>query len=154
MGMPRRRFNWARISLIATLVIIGGGLWLRWQARKSALAYGHMVQNVLFNEEQAARIEGRNRKVNLFGDAEVAKAATLLEADWNPLGIDYRSRAVEMKAAALFIQLQLTLPTSERFRNMPEYKHFRIQTTDKTDAALRASLRTLVDDYTDYVGTR
>lgn len=152
--MRRRRFNWARISLIVTLALVGGGLWLRWQARKSALSYGHMVQNVLFNEEQAARIDGRNRKVNLFADAEVAKAATLLEADWNPLGIDYRSRAVEMKSAALFLQLQLTLPSTERFRNMPEYKHFRVQTEDKTDAAIRAALRTLVDDYTDYVGTR
>lgn len=150
----RRRYNWARITLVVLLAAVIGGLGLRWKARKEALAYGHRVQNQLFIEEQAARVEGRARKFDLFADPELMEAARRLEADWNPLGADYRARAREMREAVLFLQLQFTLPSLERFRKMPEFRHFRIQTTDKTDVALRASLRTLVDDYTDYVGTR
>ena len=152
----RRRFRarLARYALIAVLVLVVGGLGLRWHARKVALAYGHAIQNTLFSIEQEARQGAVGRKIVLLEEPEVAKAQAAMTAWWNPMALDYRSRAEELRTGLTYLQLQLTLPTSERFRNKPAFRHFKVETLEKTDASMRAALRTMVEDYLDYAGTR
>ena len=152
----RRRFRarLARYSLVAVIVLIVGGLGLRWHGRKVALAYGHAVQNTLFSIEQDARQGAAGRRIALLEDPDVLRAQATMDAWWNPMALDYRSRAEELRKGLAYLQLQLTLPTSERFRNKPEFRHFKVETLEKTDAALRGALRTMVEDYLDYTGTR
>jgi len=152
----RRRFRarLARASLVALVALVVGGLGLRWHARKVALAYGHAIQNTLFSMEQEARQGSAGRRVVLLEDPDVLRAQRTMTAWWNPMSVDYRSRAEEMRAGLAYLQLQLTLPTSERFRNKPEFRHFRVETLEKTDVAVRGALRTMVEDYLDYAGTR
>lgn len=150
----RLRARLARHSLIAVLVLIVGGLGLRWHARKVALAYGHAVQNTLFSMEQEARQGAVGRKIVLVEEPDVLRAQAAMTGWWNPMALDYRSRAEELRTGLGYLQLQLTLPTSERFRKKPELRHFKVETLEKTDAALRAAIRTMVEDYLDYTGTR
>ncbi len=152
----RRRFRarLARYSLAALLILVIGGLGLRWHARKVALAYGHAVQNTLFSMEQEARQGAAGRKIVLLEEPDVLRAQATMTAWWNPMALDYRSRAEELRTGLTYLQLQLTLPTSERFRKKPELRHFKVETLEKTDAALRGALRTLIEDYLDYTGTR
>lgn len=152
----RRRFRarLARYSLIAVLTLVLGGLGLRWHARKVALAYGHAIQNTLFSMEQEARQGAAGRKIVLLEEPDVLRAQAAMDAWWNPMAADYRSRAEELRTGLAYLQLQLTLPTSERFRNKPRFRHFRVETLEKTDASMRGALRTLVEDYLDYTGTR
>lgn len=152
----RRRFRarLARFSLIALVVLVVGGLGLRWHGRKVALAYGHAVQNTLFSLEQEARQGAAGRRIALLEEPDVLGAQAAMDAWWNPMALDYRSRAEELRAGIAYLQLQLTLPTSERFRNKPEFRHFRVETLEKTDAAMRGAIRKMVDDYLDYAGTR
>lgn len=150
----RLRARLARYSLIALLILLAGGLGLRWHGRRVALAYGHAVQNTLFSIEQEARQGAAGRKISLLGEPDVLAAQRTMEAWWNPMALDYRSRAEELRAGLAYLQLQLTLPTSERFRNRPELSHFRVETLEKTDAAVRGALRKMTEDYLDYAGTR
>ena len=151
--MVRFRRRWARAALIITLAVVGAGLTLRWRARKAAIAYGQVLQNNLFVEEQEARAGKRAKEANLLTLPDAVAAEKTLASRWNLLGADYQSRADEMRRALTYLHLQLNLPSAERFRTKPDFRHFRIQTTDRSDGALRAAIRTLVDDYMEYVGT-
>jgi hypothetical protein len=152
----RRRFRarLARYSLAALLTILVAGLALRWHGRRAALAYGHAVQNTLFSIEQEARRGTEGRRIVLLEEPEVLAAQREMTAWWNPVALDYRSRAEEMRAGLTYLQLQLTLPSTQRFRNKPTFRHFRVETLENTDAAVRGALRKLVEDYLDYAGTR
>ena len=150
----RLRARLARYALVALLVLVVGGLAGRWHGRRVALAYGHAVQNTLFSIEQEARQGSAGRKISLLGEPDVLEAQRRMEAWWNPMALDYRSRAEELRAGLTYLQLQLTLPSSERFRNKPEFRHFKVETLEKTDAAVRGALRTMTEDYLDYAGTR
>lgn len=152
----RRRFRarLARYALITVLVLVVGGLGLRWHGRKVALAYGHAIQNTLFSMEQEARQGAVGRKIVLLEEPDVLKAQATMTAWWNPMAVDYRSRAEELRTGLAYLQLQLTLPTSERFRKQPDFRHFKVDPLEKNDAAVRGALRTMVEDYLDYAGTR
>jgi len=150
----RLRARLARYSLAALLALVIGGLALRWHGRKVALAYGHAVQNTLFSIEQEARQGSAGRRIVLLEEPDVLAAQREMLAWWNPAALDYRSRAEELRAGLAYLQLQLTLPSTERFRNKPAFRHFRVETLENTDAAVRGALRTLIEDYLDYAGTR
>lgn len=148
------RARLARYSLIGLLVVVVGGLGLRWHARKVALAYGHAIQNTLFSMEQELRQGAAGRRIVLLEDPDVLAAQARMTAWWNPMSLDYRSRAEELRTGLAYLQLQLTLPTSERFRTKPELRHLKVDTLEKTDVAVRGALRTIIEDYLDYAGTR
>jgi hypothetical protein len=153
--MRRRRSRLARYVLLLLVVIIGGALALRWQAREAALTYGRIVQQALFEQEEAAAKPGaKPRKRDLFEEPEMRQAMATMGAWWNPLGLDYVGRAEELRTGLVYLHIQLNLPMAERFRRPPRLRHFTLDPGDKTDGAVRRALRTLLDDYMDYAGTR
>lgn len=127
---------------------------MRWHARDAALAYGRIVQQALFEQEEAAAREGKPRKRDLFEEPEMRAAMATMGAWWNPLALDYLGRAEELRTGLVYLHIQLNLPAAERFRRPPKLRHFTMEPGDRTDDAVRRALRTLLDDYMDYVGTR
>lgn len=152
--MRRRRSRFARHALVVLLALIGVALGLRWHAREAALTYGRIVQQALFEQEEAAAREGKPRRRELFEEPEMREAMQTMGAWWNPLALDYHARAEDLRTGLVYLHIQLNLPTAERFRRPPRLRHFAIEQGDRTDDAVRRALRTLLDDYMDYAGTR
>lgn len=152
--MRRRRSRFARHALVVLLLLIAGALAMRWHAREAALTYGRVVQQALFEQEEAAAREGKPRKRDLFEEPEMRGAMATMGAWWNPLALDYHARAEDLRTGLVYLHIQLNLPTAERFRRPPKLRHFAMEQGDRTDDAVRRALRTLLDDYMDYVGTR
>lgn len=152
--MRRRRPRYARYVLILMLALIGGALAMRWHAREAALSYGRIVQQALFEQEEAAAREGKPRKRDLFEEPEMRASMATMGAWWNPLALDYLGRAEDLRTGLVYLHIQLNLPAAERFRRPPRLRHFTMEPGDRTDDAVRRALRTLLDDYMDYVGTR
>lgn len=153
--MRRRRSRFARYALLALLALIGGSLALRWHARKAALTYGRTIQQALFvQEELATREPGKAKRRELFEEPQMRQSMETLTAWWNPLALDYLARAEDLRTGLVYLHIQLNLPTAERFRRPPRLRHFTIEAGDRTDEAVRKALRTLLEDYMDYVGTR
>lgn len=152
--MRRRRSRFARHALVALLALIAAALAMRWHAREAALTYGRVVQQALFEQEEAAVREGKPRRRDLFEEPEMRGAMETMGAWWNPLGLDYHARAEDLRTGLVYLHIQLNLPTAERFRRPPRLRHFTMEQGDRTDDAVRRALRTLLDDYMDYVGTR
>jgi hypothetical protein len=152
--MRRRRSKFARHALVALLTLIAAALAMRWHAREAALAYGRIVQQALFEQEEAAARADKPRKRDLFEEPEMREAMATMGAWWNPLGLDYHARAEDLRTGLVYLHIQLNLPTAERFRRPPKLRHFTMEAGDRTDEAVRRALRTLLEDYLAHVGTR
>ena len=153
-GMRRRRNRFARYALFLLLALIACALGLRWHARDAALTYGRIVQQGLFEQEEEAAREGKPRKRDLFEEPQMREAIQTLGAWWNPLALDYLGRAEDLRTGLVYLHIQLGLPSAERFRRPPKLRHFNLEQGERTDAAVQKALRTLLEDYMDYVGTR
>jgi hypothetical protein len=152
--MRRRRPRFARYALLALVALIGGALALRWHGRDAALTYGRIVQQALFEQEEAAQREAKPRRRDLFEEPEMRQAMATMGAWWNPLALDYLGRAEELRTGLVYLHIQLNLPSAERFRRPPRLRHFRMEPGDRSDESVRRALRTMLEDYIDYVGTR
>lgn len=152
-----RRGKKGRLAL-ATLIlitgIIGGVLALRWNARQAALGYGLELQSALF-DEQAPPADGQPRKQrDIFNEPKMLGFERTLRAPWNVVASDYLERAEELRLGIVYLYSQLALPGSLRFAHPPRLRHFKIETSDKGDAGVRAAIRTLMEDYLGAVGSR
>lgn len=152
--MRRRRSRLPRYALYALLVLIATGLGLRWHAREAALVYGQTIQQALFEQEEEARKEGKPKRRDIFEEQQMRQAMQTMSAWWNPLSTDYMNRAEDLRMGLVYLHIQLNLPTAERFRRPPKLAHFTVDPGDKTDEAVQKALRTLLEDYMHYVGTR
>lgn len=154
MPRHRRKNRLALYTFVALTCLIVGGIAVRLRARRAALDYGLELQTALF-EDQTPGPDGLPRKPrDIFNEPRMLEWEGTLQARWNLVAIDYRERAEDLRTATTYLREQLRTPATLRFAHPPKLRHFRMDTANHSDGAVRDVMRTLLDDYLRVVGSR
>jgi len=154
--MSRRRKK-SGLALAVLLLLTGsilGVLALRWKLREAAVGYGLELQTALFEPQEAQANGQAPRQRDIFNEPKMAGFERTLRSSWGIVGFDYLERAEELRLGVVYLHVQLAEPVGGRFKQPPRLRHFTLEPGDRSDAAIKRAVRTLMEDYLSSVGSR